>query len=83
MSVLDKLCSIIAIPIGAVFMVLGIFGLFAGAKATFTLPPILGALPFFLGWAMCITLIKYWIATNRMAQENQPYDEYFDGQQDH
>jgi len=60
MSGFDKFCACLAIPVGGVFMVLGGIGLFAGASANFTLPPILGVLPFFLGWAMCITLIKFW-----------------------
>ena len=81
MSIFDKLCAILAIPIGAAFMVLGVVGLFGGANASFTLPPVLGALPFFLGWAMCVTLIKFWSATNRMAEEKPPIVKYFDGQQ--
>jgi len=60
MTLFDKICATLSIAIGAVFMILGGIGLFTGAKAHFTLPPILGALPFFLGWGMCIPLIKYW-----------------------
>ena len=60
MTTFDKICATIAIPIGILFMVLGIVGLFVGASAHFTLPPVLGALPFFLGWAMSITLIRFW-----------------------
>ncbi len=60
MNTFDKICACISIPIGIVFMVLGVIGLFIGSNAHFTLPPILGGLPFFLGWAMSVTLIKYW-----------------------
>lgn len=60
MTGFDKICATLAIPIGIVFMVLGIVGLFAGSKAHFALPPVLGALPFFLGWAMSVTLIRFW-----------------------
>ena len=60
MTTFDKVCACVAIPVGAVFLVLGLFGFFAGSSAHFTLPPIIGGLPFFLGWAMCITLIRYW-----------------------
>ena len=60
MTTFDKACAVIAIPIGVIFMVLGAIGLFTGSNANFTLPPILGGLPFFLGWAMSIPLIRYW-----------------------
>lgn len=66
MNTFDKLCACLAIPIGAIFMVLGVMGLFTGAKAQFTLPPVLGCLPFFLGWAMCVTLVKCWVMSNRL-----------------
>ena len=64
MNTFDKLCACLAIPIGAIFMLLGIVGLFTGARAHFTLPPLLGVLPFFLGWAMCVSLVKCWLKTN-------------------
>ena len=51
MNTFDKICACLAIPIGAIFMLLGGFGLFVGSNAHLPLP-ILGALPFFLGWAM-------------------------------
>ena len=60
MSVFDKICAALSIVVGAIFMILGGIGLFTGAKAHFTLPPVLGILPFFLGWGMCVPLIKYW-----------------------
>ena len=60
MTVFDKICAVLSIPIGVAFMILGGVGLFTGAKAHFTLPPIIGVLPFFLGWGMCVPLIKYW-----------------------
>lgn len=65
MTTFDKVCAVFAIPIGIVFMILGAVGLFAGANAHFTLPPILGGLPFFLGWGMSIPLIRYWKISNR------------------
>ena len=63
MNAFDKICACISIPIGFCFLVLGAIGLLFGSAAHFTLPPILGGLPFFLGWAMSITLIKYWRAS--------------------
>lgn len=60
MNAFDKVCACLSIPIGICFIVLGVIGTFAGASAHFTLPPILGGIPFFLGWAMSITMIKFW-----------------------
>ena len=42
MTTFDKMCACLAIPIGAVFLVLGAVGLFAGCSAHFTLPPGMG-----------------------------------------
>jgi len=68
MTGFDKVCAVFAIPIGIVFMVIGVVGLFIGSKAHFSLPPILGGLPFFLGWGMSIPLIRYWRISNRRRQ---------------
>ncbi len=65
MTTFDKVCAALAIPIGVVFMIIGAIGLFTGANAHFTLPPILGGLPFFVGWAMSIPLIRYWKISSR------------------
>jgi hypothetical protein len=77
MNIFDKMCATLSIGIGAIFMVLGVFGLFFGANAHFTLPPILGGLPFFLGWGMCVPLVKFWKMSRREAMKpteiaNQP-----------
>ena len=53
-------------------MILGAFGVIFGNNAHFTLPPILGGLPFFLGWAMCVGLIKYWRLSARLKHDNRP-----------
>lgn len=60
MTRFDKFCAIISIPIGLVFLVLGVIGLFTGSKANFDLPPVLGFLPFFIGWTMCVTTLRFW-----------------------
>ena len=65
MTTFDKVCSALSIPVGIIFMILGAVGLFTGAKAHFSLPPVLGGLPFFLGWGMSIPLIRYWKISNR------------------
>ena len=64
MRTFDKVCSVLSIPIGIIFMILGAVGLFTGAKAHFSLPPILGGLPFFLGWGMSIPWIRDWKISN-------------------
>ena len=68
MNVFEKLCMVLTIPVGAVFMALGAIGLFTGSNAHFTLPPILGVAPFFLGFAMCVCLVKYWRLCNEHAK---------------
>jgi hypothetical protein len=75
MSAFDKFCACLAIPVGFCFMALGAFGVLFGSKAHFTLPPILGGLPFFMGWAMSITLIRYW----KLSRPNSD-DEFRDGE---
>ena len=54
----DKICAVVAFPVGVVFLVLGVIGVFAGCSAHFTLPPVLGVIPGFVGWgvvrAVCI-----------------------------
>jgi len=72
MTAFDKICAVLSIAVGAIFMVVGVFGLVFGANAHFTLPPILGGLPFFLGWGMCVPLVKYW----RMSGEDNNGTDY-------
>ena len=60
----DKFCIIVGVPIGAIFLLLGAFGLFMGSNAHFTLPPVLGILPFFPGWALTVVAIKAWKSLN-------------------
>ena len=69
MGVFDKICAVLAIPVGVVFLVLGTVGFFAGSSAQFTLPPILGGLPFLLGWAMSVTLIRFWVKSGRWSRD--------------
>ncbi|NWK57736.1 hypothetical protein HW115_19110 [Verrucomicrobiaceae bacterium N1E253] len=69
MTPFDKICAVVSIPVGAAFILLGSFGLFFGSNAHFDLPAILGFLPFFLGWTMCVTSIKYWKSSIRNQSE--------------
>ncbi|HUX03025.1 MAG: hypothetical protein WBD63_07600 [Phycisphaerae bacterium] len=71
MNLFDKICAVPTIALGAVFMFLGALGLFIGCNAHFALPPILGCLPFFFGWAMCIGLIKYWRLAAKLKAEKR------------
>ena len=61
MSAFDKLCAAVAFLLGVALLILGVFGLFAGCKAHFTLPPILGVLPAFVGWGIIRAI---WVAWN-------------------
>ncbi|MGC4016796.1 MAG: hypothetical protein QM755_20125 [Luteolibacter sp.] len=60
MTSFDKICAVVSIPIGGLLMVLGVFGIFVGSSANFTLPPIIGGLPFLVGWSACVTMLRYW-----------------------
>lgn len=62
MNGFDKVCAAAAFLLGVVFLVFGVFGLFVGCSAHFTLPPILGVLPAFVGWGVVRAV---WIAWPR------------------
>lgn len=63
MNLFDKCCAVLAFMLGAVFMLLGAFGLIFGSNAHFTLPPILGGLPLLFGWGMVRPIYVAWKAT--------------------
>ena len=60
MNVFDKICAVLAIILGGLFMILGGLGLFTGCKAHFTLPPILGGLPLLVGWGIIKAIVVAW-----------------------
>ena len=60
MNAFDKLCAAVAFLLGIVFLVLGVIGLFAGCRAHFTLPPIVGVIPAFVGWGMVRAVYVAW-----------------------
>lgn len=60
MNIFDKICACLAFALGAVFIVLGILGMFTGCKANFSLPPILGAVPALVGWGIIKSIIVAW-----------------------
>ena len=48
----DKFCAVLAAVLGVVLVIMGMFGLFIGVSASFSLPPILGLLPTIVGWGI-------------------------------
>ena len=60
MNTFDKLCAALAFALGLVFLVLGAFGLFMGCRVNFTLPPVLGAIPAFVGWGIVRAVYCAW-----------------------
>ena len=67
MSAFDKLCAAVAFLLGVALLILGVFGLFAGCKAHFTLPPILGVLPAFVGWGIIRAEYRQYESTERLS----------------
>jgi hypothetical protein len=60
MNAFDKICAASAFLLGLALVVLGIIGLFTGCKAHFTLPPVLGAIPAFVGWGIVRAVYLAW-----------------------
>jgi hypothetical protein len=60
MNGFDKFCGFFAFLLGLVFLVLGVLGLFAGCKAYFTLPPVAGVIPAFVGWGIVRAVYLAW-----------------------
>ena len=60
LNVFDKICAVFAILLGGLFMILGELGVFTGCKAHFTLPPVMGILPVFVGWGIVKSIIVAW-----------------------
>jgi hypothetical protein len=65
MNPFDKLCAVLAFLLGIVLLVLGVIGVFGGCSAHFTLPPILGILPAFVGWGIVRPVIVAWRTPRR------------------
>ena len=62
MTTFDKICATGACLLAVALIVLGVIGLFAGCRAQFTLPPILGILPAFIGWGILRAITVAWNA---------------------
>jgi len=73
MTLFDKICASFSIILGLLVMAMGALGFLLGgnANANITLPPILGGLPFFLGWGMSVPLIKCWAGGGSRSPERK------------
>jgi len=60
MNLFDKICAVLAFILGGLFLLFGGLGLFMGCNAHFSLPPILGVIPFFVGWGIIKPILVAW-----------------------
>jgi hypothetical protein len=67
MNAFDKCCAAVAFVLGIGFIVLGVIGLFAGCRADFTLPPVLGVIPAFVGWGIVRAVYCAWNSPSQPA----------------
>ena len=75
MNVFDKLCAAVAFLLGVGLLVLGVVGLFTGCKAHFTLPPVLGVIPAFVGWGIVRAVYVAWNPPVSPSGGGGPYDK--------
>ena len=64
----DKVCAVMAVALGVIFLLLGVVGLFVGCQANFTLPPLVGALPALIGWGILRSVRIAWGSGHRDAE---------------
>jgi hypothetical protein len=60
MNLFDKICAMFAFSLGVVMVLLGVFGVFFGCHANFTLPAVIGILPAFFGWGVIRSVYFGW-----------------------
>ena len=63
MNGFDRFCAFFAALLGVALLVLGAIGLFVGCSAQFTLPPVVGVAPAFIGWGVLRSIyvaLKYY-----------------------
>lgn len=63
LNAFDRLCVIVAFPVGIGFLFVGLPGCFMGANLNLTLPPVLGGLVFLAGWGILKAIIVAWQVT--------------------
>jgi uncharacterized membrane protein HdeD (DUF308 family) len=73
MNAFDKCCAALAFLLGGVLILLGVIGLFAGCQANFTLPPVLGIFPAFVGWGIVRAIYLAWNRPNFPDHRADPY----------
>ncbi len=73
MTTFDGICAGAGAVLGVVLLLLGVLGLFAGCQAQFSLPPVLGALPAFIGWGILKAVKVAW--NTSPDKPRQPYEE--------
>ena len=56
----DKFCCALAALLGVAFLILGALGLFMSINVHFTLPPVLGVIPAFVGWGVLKAIYVSW-----------------------
>lgn len=56
----DKFCCALAALLALAFLILGCLGLFMSVNAHFTLPPVLGVIPAFVGWGIIKAIYVSW-----------------------
>ena len=74
MDVFTKVCAVLAFAVGLLFIVLGILGVFFGCRANFTLPPVLGGLPIFVGWGIVGPIVVAWRGPRRPAADQARFN---------
>ena len=76
MSGFDRFCAVLAGVLGAILLLMGVFGLFAGIQANFRLPPVLGLFPAFVGWGVIRSVMLAWnVTTNESGSMTSTVDQ--------
>ena len=81
MNLFDKVCAIVAIPAGFIFMGFAIMGALDWSQPVqFKASGPFLILPLLFGWGMSVTLIRFWLHSNgekREAEDNDPLSSPF------
>ena len=75
MNPFDKICAAAAFLLGIALLLLGVVGIFTGCKAHFTLPPVLGVIPAFVGWGIVRAVYFAWNPPTRNEGPTETYDK--------
>jgi hypothetical protein len=72
MNGFDRFCAVLAGLLAAALLILGVIGLFAGSSAHFSLPPVLGVAPAFVGWGILRSIMLAWNVDPKGSQTTLP-----------